>query len=43
MRGMRNRLAHGYFDLNIDVVWTTLQQALPDLRAELRAICDDLP
>lgn len=43
MRGMRNRLAHGYFDINVDVVWTTLQQALPDLRAELRAICDELP
>jgi len=21
MRGMRNRIAHGYFDLNLDVVW----------------------
>lgn len=21
MRGMRNRLAHGYFEINLDVVW----------------------
>ena len=21
MRGMRNRIAHGYFDINLDVVW----------------------
>jgi uncharacterized protein with HEPN domain len=21
MRGMRNRVAHGYFDVNLDVVW----------------------
>lgn len=25
MRGMRNRLAHGYFDINLDVVWDTVQ------------------
>ena len=23
MRGMRNRMAHGYFDINLDVVWET--------------------
>lgn len=31
MRGMRNRIAHGYFDIDLDVVWTTIQTALPDL------------
>lgn len=31
MRGMRNRIAHGYFDINLDVVWETVQKALPDL------------
>ena len=31
MRGMRNRVAHGYFDVNLDVVWDTAQTALPDL------------
>lgn len=25
MRGMRNRIAHGYFDINLDVVWETVQ------------------
>jgi uncharacterized protein with HEPN domain len=39
MRGMRNRLAHGYFDINLDVVWSTLQNALPELRKQLRTIC----
>ena len=29
MRGMRNRLAHGYFDINLDIVWDTVKQALP--------------
>jgi len=31
MRGMRNRIAHGYFDINLDVVWGTVQVALPEL------------
>jgi uncharacterized protein with HEPN domain len=31
MRGMRNRIAHGYFDINLDVVWETVQAALPEL------------
>ena len=35
MRGMRNRIAHGYFEINLDVVWDTVQAALPPLVAEL--------
>jgi Uncharacterized conserved protein len=31
MRGMRNRMAHGYFDVDLDVVWETTQQWLPEL------------
>ncbi|WP_427927402.1 HepT-like ribonuclease domain-containing protein [Xylella fastidiosa] len=31
MRGMRNRIAHGYFEINLDVVWDTVQSALPEL------------
>lgn len=38
MRGMRNRLAHGYFDINLDVVWETVKQALPELEGQLRQI-----
>lgn len=38
MKGMRNRLAHGYFDINLDVVWDTVQMALPGLLAQLPAI-----
>ena len=38
MKGMRNRIAHGYFDINLDVVWDTVQTALPALRAQLPAV-----
>jgi uncharacterized protein with HEPN domain len=29
MRGMRNRMAHGYFDVNWSVVWDTVAVACP--------------
>ena len=38
MRGMRNRIAHGYFDINLDVVWNTVQTALPALLKKLHEI-----
>ncbi|MFH1806485.1 MAG: DUF86 domain-containing protein [Pseudomonadota bacterium] len=36
MRGMRNRIAHGYFDINLDVVWETVQTAF---RTERKTVC----
>ena len=42
MRGMRNRIAHGYFDINLDVVWDTVQIALPTLLKQLLNIQDKL-
>lgn len=41
MRGMRNRIAHGYFDINLDVVWETVQTALPELLKQLPAVLQD--
>ncbi len=38
IRGMRNRIAHGYFDINLDVVWETVQTARPDLLAQLARV-----
>ncbi|MDZ7596221.1 MAG: DUF86 domain-containing protein [Thiobacillus sp.] len=38
MRGMRNHIAHGYFDINLDVVWETVQSALPELLERLSAL-----
>lgn len=31
IRGMRNRIAHGYFDIDLDVVWQTVETELPKL------------
>jgi uncharacterized protein with HEPN domain len=43
MRGMRNRIAHGYFDVDLDIVWDTVQQALPALMQQLRDLSPDAP
>lgn len=31
LRGMRNRVAHGYFEIDLEVVWATVQPAMPAL------------
>lgn len=35
MRGMRNRIAHGYFELDMKAVWVTVSESLPLLLCEL--------
>lgn len=40
--GMRHRLVHAYFDINLNILWRTVQDDLPPLIAELdRATQDD--
>lgn len=36
--GMRNRLAHGYFDVNYKAVWQVVVRELPELEPALHAI-----
>lgn len=36
--GMRNRLVHVYFDIDLDRVWDTVEQDLPPLIAALEKI-----
>ena len=38
IRGMRNRIAHGYFDVDLDVVWQTVHIELPRLTERLEDI-----
>lgn len=40
MIGMRNRLIHGYFDIDRDIVWETIFNELPRLIAELEKIIE---
>ncbi|MHC4121398.1 MAG: HepT-like ribonuclease domain-containing protein [Planctomycetota bacterium] len=36
--GMRNRLIHAYFDINLNVVWSTSTEDIPLLMAELKKL-----
>lgn len=43
MRGMRNRLAHGYYQIDFDVVWDTVATELTPLLAQLEKALASLP
>jgi uncharacterized protein with HEPN domain len=36
--GMRNRLIHAYFDVDLDTVWNTVARDLPVLKAQFEKI-----
>ena len=36
----RNRLIHAYFEIDLDIVWSTVQWALPRLLPKLQAIME---
>ncbi len=37
---MRNVLAHGYFKVDLAIVWQTLEKDLPELHAQTRAVIE---
>ncbi len=43
MRGMRNRIMHGYFDVDVQIVWETSHQDLPPLVEPLRKLLQQQP
>ena len=36
--GMRHRMVHAYFDINLDILWRTVSDDLPELTLTLRKI-----
>jgi uncharacterized protein with HEPN domain len=38
MAGMRDRLIHGYFGVDYDLVWDVVQTKIPTLRSQLRTV-----
>jgi uncharacterized protein with HEPN domain len=40
--GMRNRIAHGYFEIDVDVVFDTLKNDIPPLLKVVKQIKSDL-
>jgi uncharacterized protein with HEPN domain len=40
--GMRHKIAHDYFGVNLRIVWDTVQNDLPPLKLQLEAILGEL-
>jgi len=40
---MRNRLVHGYFAVDLDILWTVAHDDLPELIATLEELVEDDP
>ncbi len=38
--GMRHRLVHAYFDVNLDILWTTAVEAAPALLAQIEPLLE---
>lgn len=36
--GLRNRIVHAYFDVDLELVWKIVQAELPSLKAQLRSL-----
>jgi uncharacterized protein with HEPN domain len=41
MAGMRDKLIHGYFGVDYDLVWDVVSSKIPELRREIAAILQD--
>ncbi|MBN1868333.1 DUF86 domain-containing protein [Candidatus Sumerlaeota bacterium] len=42
MTGMRDKLVHEYFGVDLSIVWTVIHEELPPLRAEIEKLLKDL-
>jgi len=38
----RNRLVHGYFDVNLELIWATVARDIPRLRDQIAAILNGM-
>lgn len=36
--GTRDRVIHGYFNVNLDIVWEVVETELPRLRSQIAAL-----
>ena len=40
MAGMRDRLIHGYFGVDYELVWDVVRNRIPELRRQLASILE---
>ncbi len=41
--GMRDKIIHGYFSVDLDIVWKTVTQFIPKLKTEIDQILESFP
>ena len=41
MAGMRDKLIHGYFGIDYEIIWETIRQRIPELKVEWLKILGD--
>ena len=41
--GMRNRVSHGYFTVDLELVWRTVENDLPRLEKKIKKLLAALP
>lgn len=39
---MRNRVAHGYFKVDLEMVWKTIRSDLPELHAQIKQLLEQI-
>ena len=39
--GLRDRLIHAYFDIDVDIIWDVVQSELPTLKIQIRRIIEE--
>ena len=42
IRGMRNRVAHGYFAVSLSMIWDSVQVDIPELRQQIAKVLGEL-
>jgi len=42
MTGMRDKIIHYYFGVNWDIVWSVIQDNIPELKGKIEKIIEDL-
>ena len=41
MAKLRDKLIHGYFEINLEIIWKTIQNKLPEVKVKLQSIKKD--
>lgn len=42
MAGMRDKLIHGYFGVDPEIVWETIQSRLPEIEIQIKTILNEM-